>query len=43
MGKVKYNKKHLWHYYFIIDGIRYLHGRMFTKRQAEILKTINNH
>jgi len=43
MGNIKYNKKHLWHYYFFIDGVKYLHGRMFSEKQALTVKRINSH
>lgn len=41
--KVKYNNKYLWHYYFTINSVKYLHSRMFSKEQAINTKRINNH
>lgn len=38
--QVKFNKKLSWHYCFWLNGVRYLHGRMFSKEQAQNLKNI---
>ncbi len=40
--KVKFSNKLKWHYYFWIGGTKYLHGRMFSKEQAENLKLIQS-
>lgn len=43
MSKVKFNIKNGWHYFFFIGKIKYMHGRMASKEQAENLRRIYNH